>query len=181
LSPCDTPDADIGQLTDIGISPGGLSRVGAEAAWHAVTSSIAGTPHVRISKDGGRTYPARHARPLPAGPPSQPCTVPVFDPGTDTGRMLALDLDPARGRGTVGPGAQVSAPRQAKNAGTYTFEDVLADLYLTAAVRERLGLRLPADDIQEIFADLEQRGLMFLDGRFALALPSVKGRRPAGA
>ncbi|MGH3260070.1 MAG: hypothetical protein ACRDOU_32510 [Streptosporangiaceae bacterium] len=58
---------------------------------------IAGTPHVRISKDGGRTYPARHARPLPAGPPDQPCTVPAYDPGTGTGRMLALDLDPGRG------------------------------------------------------------------------------------
>ena len=66
------------------------------AAWRSVTPSIAGTPHVRISHDGGRTYPARHARPLPAEPPGQPCTVPVFDPATGTGRMLALDLDPAR-------------------------------------------------------------------------------------
>ena len=57
---------------------------------------IAGTPHVRISHDGGRTYPARHARPLPAEPPDQPCTVPVYDPGSGTGRMLALDLDPGR-------------------------------------------------------------------------------------
>ncbi len=81
---------------------------------------------------------------------------------------------------------QIADQRQAGNAGTYTFEDTLADLYLActdrpttaAAVRERLGLRLPADDIQEIFADLQRRGLMFLDGRFALALalPSVKGR-----
>ena len=62
----------------------------------AVTPSIAGTSHVRISKDGGRTYPARHARPLPAEPPGQPCTVPVYDPASATGRMLALDLDPAR-------------------------------------------------------------------------------------
>jgi hypothetical protein len=68
----------------------------AAAAWRSVTPSIAGTPHVRISRDGGRTYPARHARPLPAEPSGQPCTVPVFDPGTGTGRMLALDLDPAR-------------------------------------------------------------------------------------
>jgi len=69
----------------------------AAAAWRSVTPSIAGTPHVRISRDGGRTYPARHARPLPAGPPGQPCTVPVYDPGAATGRMLALDLDRARG------------------------------------------------------------------------------------
>ena len=78
-------------------APDGLSRAAAEAAWHAVTPLIAGTPHVRISRDGGRTYPARHARPLPAEPPGQPCTVPVYDPGSGTGRMLALDLDPARG------------------------------------------------------------------------------------
>jgi ribosomal peptide maturation radical SAM protein 1 len=81
---------------------------------------------------------------------------------------------------------QIADQRQAENAGTYTFEDTLADLYLActdrpitaAAVQERLGLRLLAGDIQEIFADLAQRGLMFLDGRFALALalPSVKGR-----
>ena len=70
-------------------------------------------PHVRISKDGGRTYPARHARPLPADPPGQPCTVPVYDPGTGTGRMLALDLDPARGRGAADPAVQVSTEADA--------------------------------------------------------------------
>ena len=75
----------------------GLSRTAAEAAWRAVTPSIAGTPHVRISTDGGRTYPARHARPLPADPPQQPATVPVYDSGSATGRMLALDLDASLG------------------------------------------------------------------------------------
>jgi hypothetical protein len=93
LSPCDTP----GAATANPGSPDGLSRAAAEAAWRAVTSSIAGTPHVRISRDGGRTYPARHTRPLPADPPGQPCTVPVYDPGAGTGRMLALDLDASRG------------------------------------------------------------------------------------
>ncbi len=39
-----------------------------------VTPSIAGTPHIRISGDGGRTYLARHARLLPADPPGQPGT-----------------------------------------------------------------------------------------------------------
>jgi hypothetical protein len=77
--------------------PDGLPRTAAEAAWHAVTPSLAGTPHVRVSCDGGRTYPARRTRPLPADPPWQPCTVPVYDPGTGNGRMLALDLDSARG------------------------------------------------------------------------------------
>jgi len=40
----------------------GLSRTTAEAAWHAVTPPLAGTPHVRISKDGGRTYPVPQPR-----------------------------------------------------------------------------------------------------------------------
>jgi len=113
LPPCDTPGAGIRQLTDIESSPDGLSRAAAEAAWRAVTASIAGTPHVRISRDGGRTYPARHARPLPADPPGQPCTVPVYDPGAAAGRMLALDLDPARGRGAADSTAQVSAQADA--------------------------------------------------------------------
>jgi hypothetical protein len=107
--PCDTP----GVATASPGNPDDLSRAAAEAAWHAVTSSIAGTPHVRISKDGGRTYPARHARLLPADPPGQPCTVPVYDPGMGTGRMLALDLDPARGRGAAEPAAQVTAQAEA--------------------------------------------------------------------
>lgn len=68
---------------------------------------------VRVSRDGGRTYPARHTRPLPAEPPGQPCTVPVYDPATGTGRMLALDLDPSRGRGTTDPAVQVSAQADA--------------------------------------------------------------------
>ena len=109
LSPCDTP----GVATANPDKPDGFPRAAAEAAWRAVTASIAGTAHVRISKDGGRTYPARHARPLPAVPPGQPCTVPVYDPGTGAGRMLALDLDPARGRGAADPAAQVSGQAEA--------------------------------------------------------------------
>ena len=70
----------------------------AALAWRTVTPALAGTPHVRLSFDGGRTYPARHARPLPADPPeSHPSAVPVFDPSTGSGRLLVLDLDPARG------------------------------------------------------------------------------------
>jgi hypothetical protein len=101
LPPCDTP----GVATASPGSPDGLSRTAAEAAWHAVTPSLAGTPHVRISKDSGRTYPARHARPLPTEPPDQPCTVPVYDPASATGRMLALDLDPGHADRDVNDGA----------------------------------------------------------------------------
>ncbi len=93
LPPCDTPDVTATNFR----SRDSLSRTAAEAAWRAVTPSIAGAPYVRISKDGGRTYPARQARLLPADPPDQPCTVPVYDPASGTGRMLVLDLDPVRG------------------------------------------------------------------------------------
>jgi hypothetical protein len=89
LPPCDTPD-------DFHPAPDALSRAAAEAAWRSVTPSIAATPHVRVSRDGGRTFPARHARPLPDDPPGQPATVAVYDPGSATGRILALDLDPSR-------------------------------------------------------------------------------------
>jgi hypothetical protein len=46
------------------------------------------------------------------------------------------------------------------------------------SVPEQLGLSLPAEAIQEIFEEFEPRRLMFLDGRFALALalPTIKGR-----
>ena len=74
----------------------------ARSAWRSVTPSLAGTPYVRISRDGGRTYPARHARPLPAEPPDQPCTVPAYDAGSAAGRLLALDLDPGRSGGGAG-------------------------------------------------------------------------------
>jgi hypothetical protein len=106
LLPCDTPG--VMQST-----ADGLPRDTAEAAWRAVTPSIAGTPHARVSRDGGRTYPARHTRPLPPSPPDQPCTVPVYDPGSGTGRMLALDLDPGRGRGPSDAAFEVSAQADA--------------------------------------------------------------------
>ena len=69
----------------------------AQAAWRSLAPVLAGTPHVRTSRDGGRRYPARYARPLPPEPPALPAVVPVYDPGSATGRMLALDLDAARG------------------------------------------------------------------------------------
>jgi ribosomal peptide maturation radical SAM protein 1 len=81
---------------------------------------------------------------------------------------------------------QIDDQRRRGQEGTYTFEDTLADLFLACthrpttaiAVRRKLDLPLPADGIQEIFQEFRQRGLMFLDGQFALALalPGVKSR-----
>src|SRR5437660_4536145 len=78
-------------------SDAAIAAQSAREAWAITAAALAGTAHVRISKDGGKSYPARHARPLPDEPPDQPCTIPVFDPASATGRMLVLDLDPSRG------------------------------------------------------------------------------------
>jgi ribosomal peptide maturation radical SAM protein 1 len=81
---------------------------------------------------------------------------------------------------------QIYDERKQGQGGTYTFEDTLADLYLAcinkpttaATVRRELGLRLPVEAVQEVFTEFQKRGLVFLDGQFALALalPSVKTR-----
>jgi ribosomal peptide maturation radical SAM protein 1 len=81
---------------------------------------------------------------------------------------------------------QICDGRRKGKDGTYTFQDTLADLYLAcvdkpttaAAVQRNLGLRLSAEAVQEIFEEFRQRGLMFLDGQFALALalPAVGSR-----
>jgi hypothetical protein len=81
---------------------------------------------------------------------------------------------------------QIYDGREAGEGGTYTFEDTLADLYLAcasrpvtaAAVRRRLGLSLPEEGIYELFEEFRNRGLMFLDGQYALALalPAIKAR-----
>jgi ribosomal peptide maturation radical SAM protein 1 len=81
---------------------------------------------------------------------------------------------------------QICDQRQQGRDGTYNFEDTLADLYMAcsdrpttaAAVRRKLDLRMPEEEIQEVFQGFQQRGLMFLDDQFALALslPAVKSR-----
>jgi hypothetical protein len=144
--------------------PDSLTRTAAEEAWHAVTASIAGTAQVRISLDGGRTYPARHGRPLPLEPPARPCTVPVYDPGSGTGRMLGLDLDAARDQGAGDPAAEAS-----------TTAEVLARLVT------RLGGRCFTDaapgggrHVYVLFAEpLPWRELRDLAGAIALRFPAV--------
>ncbi len=76
--------------------------------------------------------------------------------------------------------------RQPDRAGTYTFRDTLADIYLAcaerpttaAAVRDRLSLDIPTRAVADAFDQFQERGLMFLDGNQALslALPKTPGR-----
>ena len=121
-----------------GLSHAAETEQSARAAWRSVTSRLAGTPHVRVSRDGGRTYPARHARPLPAEPPRQPCTVPVYDPATGTGRMLALDLDPGR---CLSKPAVRNMPRAGRNV-TGGCDTQAAEL---GQLLERIGAQYVAD------------------------------------
>jgi len=147
----------------------------AAVAWRTVTAALAGTPHVRLSFDGGRTYPARHVRRLPAEPPeSWPCVVPVFDPGTATGRMLVLDLDPSR----------ISSPGAAQRCRP-VFEDQAAGL---GQLLERLGARYLADvapsggrHIYVMFGEaLPWRELRDLCRALALRFPAIDTAPMAG-
>jgi hypothetical protein len=78
---------------------------------------------------------------------------------------------------------QIHDARHPGTEGTYTFEGDLADIYLAcadrpigaAAVRDRLGGRLPVDMIEEAFGAFGDRGLMFVDGRLAVALALPAG------
>ena len=78
---------------------------------------------MRVSRDGGRTYPRRHEQRLAAANPGQPATVPVFDAEAGTGRLLVADFDTGRARaaGAADPAAAVAAEAA-------RFADLVAEL-----------------------------------------------------
>ena len=169
LPPYDTPQDPETVPPRPGPFPPAGTASDAAAAWRAVTPCIAGTPHVRISRDGGRTYPARHTQRLPAEPPGQPCTVPVYDPGTGTGRMLALDLDPASGERDV-YGAAVQHDRQ---RGADPAAEVAAEAGALAGLVARCG--------GQVLADVSPSGGRHVYIVFAAALPWLELRDVARA
>jgi ribosomal peptide maturation radical SAM protein 1 len=79
---------------------------------------------------------------------------------------------------------QIYDGRRRGEGGTYTFHDVLADIYLACsdrpigarAVAERLDL--PAEAVREAVREFAERGLMLVDGprALSLALPAGRGR-----
>ena len=81
---------------------------------------------------------------------------------------------------------QIYDGRYPGREGTHTFKGDIAEIYLActdrpisaAAVRQRHGVGMHVEEIQEVFAEFEERGLMLLDGTLglALALPAVGGR-----
>jgi len=84
----------------------------AEAAWRLVVPALAGQPLVRVSPDGGLTYPRGPVKtPLTAELPTGPATVPTYDEDTGTGQLLVLDFDTslAAKAGAPDPAAEVAA------------------------------------------------------------------------
>jgi hypothetical protein len=67
-----------------------------EELWRALATVIAGRPRVRVSRDGGRTYPARSERNLTGDLPNAPAAVMLYDEHA-AARCLAADFDVARG------------------------------------------------------------------------------------
>lgn len=73
----------------------GADRAG--VSWTRLVSALSQRPVVRVSRDGGRSYPARSQKPLdPTRPPSQPAAVPTWRQDGST-CLVALDLDTKRG------------------------------------------------------------------------------------
>lgn len=92
-----------------GATPVTAAADAAQAVWRALVPRLAGAPRMRVSRDGGRTYPRRHEQPLAARNPGQPATVPVYDAMAATGRLLAGDFDTSRASGQADPAGAVAA------------------------------------------------------------------------
>lgn len=68
----------------------------ADLLWDSFAPVLAGRPLVRVSRDGGLTYPGSTQRRLGARP-GPPAAVPLFDAAAASGRVLLADLDVSRG------------------------------------------------------------------------------------
>ncbi len=64
--------------------------------WDVFAPVLAGRPLVRVSRDGGLTYPRSSQRRL-GSRPTAPAAVPLFDAAAASGRVLLADLDVSRG------------------------------------------------------------------------------------
>ena len=70
--------------------------VAAQAAWSALAPAVAGRAHMRVSRDGGRSYPERCQQRLSDRLPNQPAAVLTFA-ADGTTKCVAFDLDVKRG------------------------------------------------------------------------------------
>ncbi|GAB3930668.1 hypothetical protein GCM10027613_51820 [Microlunatus endophyticus] len=92
------------------------------AAWEAVAHHIAQQPHMRVSRDGGKTYPASRIRRLTLRPPNQPAAVPTYDRHGTT-RCVVFDLDAHDG---------TSDSRERVEHDNHTLQQLLGDDHLIA-------------------------------------------------
>jgi len=132
----------------------------AAAAWRALVPSLAGAPRMRVSRDGGRTYPRRHEQPLPPGSPGQPATIPVYDPATGTGRLLAADFDVSRAATAGDRAGQVTAEaadftRLITRLGGRAITDISPSGGRHVLVR--FGQALPWQDLRDLALALARR------------------------
>jgi hypothetical protein len=68
----------------------------AENQWRALAARISGRGRMRVSRDGGRTYPLRGERDITDKLPNQPAAVLIFDTG-GCAKTFCIDLDASRG------------------------------------------------------------------------------------
>ncbi|MCL2581007.1 MAG: hypothetical protein FWE35_00955 [Streptosporangiales bacterium] len=85
---------------------------------------------MRVSPDGGHTYPRKGEEKLSSTPPLLPATISVYNHDAGTGRLVGADLDVARARAAGEPDPAAAVARQA------------GDL---AAIVEKLGGRAVVD------------------------------------
>jgi ribosomal peptide maturation radical SAM protein 1 len=154
-------------------------------------------------------FPVRHRRPEPSYRHIYPATTDIervayfFDhepEGTlppsayaalgdavrDWADAWAADVPPSLTYRTSPGYLEIYDARHPDRAGTYTFRDTLAAIYLACAdrpttaraVQAKLALDLPVRAVEDAFTQFGERGLMFLDGELALslALPATSGR-----
>ena len=85
--PLQLPDSQTHRVLGVSPSIGEASQV-----WSSLAPLLAGQPRVRLSKDGGKSYPQRFERDLTPGLPSYPAAVRIF--GKDgTCSAIFLDFD----------------------------------------------------------------------------------------
>lgn len=68
----------------------------AEHTWAALVPTMAGDRRMRLSRDGGRSYPLKGQRPVAPRLPNQPAALLVYD-ATAAAPIFCLDLDSSRG------------------------------------------------------------------------------------
>jgi hypothetical protein len=136
----------------------------AQRQWALCAPAIAGQPRIRISRDGGKSYPRRTERVMDTSHPHAPAAVRVYDEDGFT-RCLALDFDTSRhgqaqvdrdaataARIVAGHGGHVLAD-QSPNGGRHVyvlFEDRISFDAARQFTRE-LALRLPSLDASPMY------------------------------